>query len=138
MTFAVDVGHSTTITFQSGFYACVTNVEWSGISRESHDTSCNSTTGAKTFIPGALYDPGELQVEGYFDAEESPVTPMTAAPETVTVTFPLQTGQATAANWAASGFMTEYSFSDPMDGIIEFSSTIKLSGAITVTAAVAS
>jgi len=132
MAFAVDTGHSTSITFSSGFFACVTSVNWSGITRESHDTTCNSTTGGKTFIPGDLYDPGELQIEGYFDAEDNPTTPMAASAETVTVTFPLQSGQTTAANWQASGFMTDYEFSAPMEGIIEFSGTLKFSGAITV------
>jgi len=122
-----DVGTGSTITFSSGFFGEILSIGWSGISREAIETSHMGTTGGRTFIPGDLYDPGELSVELNFEATDDVTTPIAAAAETVTVTFP---GSDT---WAASGFMTSFEITDPLEDKMTASATIKFSGDITVT-----
>lgn len=122
-----DVGTGTAITFDSGFFAEILSVNWSGISRESIDTSHMGTTGGMTFTPGDLYDPGELQVEMAFVPGTSP--PYDGAAETCTVTWP----DAGAATWAASGFMTGFEVTGPLEERMTATGTVKLSGNITIT-----
>lgn len=130
-----DEGFGASITFQSGFLAKITNIAWSGISRNSLETTHNgSTANAKTFIPSSVYDPGELSVDMRFDPDMSGLlTALTAAPEGVTLTFPINPDKATAATWAASGFLTELSGTFPMDDVMAASATLKFTGPITVT-----
>lgn len=131
---AADTGFGMTITFSSGFFAKIRVVSWNNMSRAAIDTShAGTSNGEMTFIPSDLVDPGGLQIEGLFDHNTE--FPTGSAAETVTVTFPLASGEASAATWVASGFLTDASFSAPYDGVVTFSATLKFSGAITVTAA---
>lgn len=126
-------GFGSTITFSSGFFAEITNISWGGIEREPLETTHMTTTdGKRTFIPSDLSDAGEITVEGHCDEDTAP--PYTSAAETVTLTFKVRSGNSSGATWAASGFMTSFDMDDPMDGIISFTGTVKLSAAITVTA----
>lgn len=122
---AVDEGQGTTITFgTSGFSANVTNIDWTGVSRESIGNSHLGTTTAKTFQPGDLYDPGEVTLTIYHDPATTP--PISAAAETITITYP------DANTRSASGFVTNW---DPgsvtTDEMMESSITVKFTGAIT-------
>ena len=122
------------ITFDSGFFAQITNISWSAITRESFATSHAGTTagfaaGGKTYAPADLHDPGELSVDLLFEAQQDP--PIDNAAETVTLTF---NGGTT---WAASGFMTSYEFTGASGegaDLMTATAVIKFSGAITITA----
>lgn len=120
-----DIGTGTSITFASGFMAEILNVNHSGISREAVDDTHMGTTTARSFQPSDLYDPGELSVELQFDETTKP--PITNASETVTVTFPSGT------TWAATGFMTGFEYTDPLEDKMTATATLKFSGDITVT-----
>lgn len=117
-----------TITYQSGFLAEILNYEDSGVTRESIDTSHMGTTGARTYMPATLYDPGELSVEIAFDPEQDPVTPITAAAESVTVTY---ADAAPASTMACSGFMTNFTIVGPFEERMTATATLKLTGART-------
>lgn len=130
-----DVGFGTSVTFQSGFFAEIISVAWSGITRESIDTTHMATANATmTFMPSDIYNPGELTIEMAMDvaALDAP-PPVTAAAETVTVTYPIQAGDSVAPAWACSGFMTGFDVDIPMEDRITATATIKLSGDFTVT-----
>jgi hypothetical protein len=139
---AVDIGTGTTITFgTSGFAAELTSVKMSGISRAIIETShlatpaaTTGTIGSKTFLAGKLSDPGELAIEGHFDADLEP--PVEGDPETITITFPLADGESTASSWSFSGQMTNYEFGAPLEDKMTFTATVKAVGPITVTEAV--
>ena len=121
-----DLGHNTAITFQSGFMANVLNIDWGGIERASIETTTLTTTGGKTFMPGDTYDPGELSVEMQFDTDSAWITALTAAEETVTITWP------DAETAAASGFMTGFEITNvTKEGVMTATATIKFSGTIT-------
>ena len=128
----VDLGTGTTITFgTSGFTANVVSVDWDGIERASVQTSHLGTTTAHTFIPGDLYNPGEISLEIQFDPDDFP--PIDQAAETITVTFPLSSGGSTAANWAGTGFATGFTAGVPLEELMTGTLTVKMSGAITPT-----
>jgi hypothetical protein len=123
------LGTGATIAFQTGFFAEILSLEWSGIAREPIETSHAGTSTWKTFIPGRLSDPGELSVELHLDADTA--APINAAAETITVTLP-SNGAGDTSTWSASGFMTSFSFSAPMEDKQTATATIKFTGAITV------
>ena len=124
---AASVGTGTTITMDTGFFAEILSVTWSGVSRTVIDTSHMGTTTAMTYTPGKLIDPGELQVEMAFAPGTEP--PWDDVAETVTVTWP----DSGAATWAASGFMTGFEATAPFEERCTATATVKLSGDITVT-----
>lgn len=121
------LGFGTTITFSSGFCAEITDVKIGGLSREAVDvTNFGSTGGFKEFIPSTLIDSGELEVELIYDTNTAP--PIGGAAETVTVTFPLKSGESTGATLAATGFLTDSEEAVPIDDKMSQSVTIKFSG----------
>ncbi|MFQ5626656.1 MAG: hypothetical protein ACE5FM_08400 [Methyloligellaceae bacterium] len=135
MAATIDVFTGATLTFASGVLGEIEDVSWSGFSREAIQSSHQGTTNnAHTFIPADFHDPGELSLDVHFDADKDIPTTMAAAAETVTLTWP--NTASTAANWAASGFLTSFDITGTLNDKIMASATIKLSGPITVTAAV--
>ena len=122
-----DSGFGTTIAFSSSFLAEVISVDWSGIARESIETTHLTTANnAKTFIPSDVYEPGEVSVEMAFDPTTAP--PITGAAETLTVTFP-----GAGDTWAAAGFLTSFDLNSPLEDRMTATAVVKLSGPITVT-----
>lgn len=120
-----DLGHGAAITFSTGFLAKVLDIGWSGIERASVETTTlEDSAGGKTFMPGDMYDPGELTVEMQFDTDATP--PITGAAETVTVTWP------DAETWAASAFLTGFEISDvSSESVMKATATLKFTGDIT-------
>jgi len=127
-------GAGASLTFvTSGTTLGVTTINHSGIARESIETTELATTGGKEFTPGDLYDPGEIAISWSYDPDVQP--PYTAVAEVMRITYPLQTGQSSAAKVEASGFIT--SWDEPelaQDSYMTASLTIKLSGDLTYTA----
>tara|TARA_R110000803_G_scaffold107227_2_gene175381 strand:- start:5558 stop:5941 length:384 start_codon:yes stop_codon:yes gene_type:complete len=122
------IGTGTTVTFQSGLFAEIIELEWSGITRAVYETSNFGTTGGMTYAPGSLYDSGEISVRYAFDPEIDPTTAIAAASETVTVTF---ADAAPASTMAASGTMRDLTISVPLEDRVTANAVIKLSGSIT-------
>ena len=84
------------------------------------------TTGGRTFMPGDLYDPGEMTVEMHFANNVMPPVEIGDVAETVTVTFP------DSATWTASGFMTGFEFNDPLEDKMTATATLKFTDEIGV------
>ncbi len=133
-----DQGFGTTITFQTGLFGEVRNVNGSNLSRADLETThMTSTNGYRTYIPADLKDPGELQIQILWDPATKAAaikTAIGAAAETITVTFPIKSGQTNPATWVCSGFMTNFDFDDPYDAIMTGTATLKLTGEPTFTA----
>jgi len=126
-------GHGVAITFGSGFFAWITDVNPSSMRREALETTNSATTTARTFTPELLVNYGELRITFQFDASKDP--PIEGAAESITITFPRAAGAATAANWTGTGFMTAYEPTVPINGIMTATATIKWTGSITFNAA---
>ena len=137
MSIAV-LGFGSSITFQSGFFANVTDISLSGITRESVDvTNFASTNGWKEYMPSLMQDMGELEVELIHDPDTHPPyrdgSNDSIAAETVTVTFQPKSGQTSGATIACSGFMTSYDISVPGEDKVPATATLKFSGEPTFT-----
>ena len=133
------IGTGSTITFDSGFFAEILNVEWSGISRAAVETSHFGSSGGATFgdgdfVPGDVVNPGELSVEINWDPDTTP--PIGEVAETLTLTFRQASGESAGTKWAASGFMTEFEGVCPYEDRMTATCTIKFSGGVTITPAV--
>jgi len=126
---ATDVGTGTTIAFTHtskpiDVNAELTSIEWSGRSNESIETTHMGSTTARSFIKGDLYDPGEIQLEGHFDATEA--DPNFSESNTITIDW-AGSGQTNAV----TGFLTDYSVSAGLEDKMTFSATFKASGVVT-------
>ncbi len=127
---ATDVGTGVTITFQSGFFAEITDVRVSGYHRDAIETThATSTNGWRTFIPSDLTDVGQIEVDLNFNADDTP--PIDQVAEDVTLTFPIPSGSTTGATFKASGFMTDFEIGVPIDDRMTASATIKYTAAPT-------
>ena len=133
VTAAPQQGHGVAITFSSGFFAWITDVNPASMRREALETTNSSTTVARTFTPEKLVNYGDLRVTMQFDASKDP--PIEGAAESITITFPMASGATTAANWTGTGFMTAYEPTVPINGIMTATATIKWTGAVTTNAA---
>lgn len=115
-----DISTGTTITFDSGFFAEIINLEHSGMERGSVDVTHMGSTVERESLPTDLFDPGELTVELHFAAQTRP--PIDNAAETCTVTFPGGT------TWAGSAFMTNWAYSAPLEDKMTGTGTLKYDG----------
>ena len=129
-----DSGFGVSITFSSTFFAEILSVNPPSLSRAPIETTHSSTTnGRATFIPSDIIDNGEIEVEmGFIPGTEPPIG---SAAETITITYPTPAGGMTGATAAFSGFLTSFTPTVPIDDRMTARATIKVSGAITYTAA---
>ncbi len=129
-----DVGNGMQIDFgTTGFNAAVIDVDGPGFVRPSIETTTMATTVAKEYIPGDLYDPGDIDIE--FAHDPSIVPPIDQPREVITITWPKHSGINNAATWVGSGFLTEYKASGKLDTRMTAKAKIKLSGKVTFNAA---
>lgn len=129
-----DVGTGATITFAtSGFAAKIMSFTGPSFERPSIDKTHLADTVSRKFMPGDLYDAGELGIEFQFDPQLTP--PISGAVETVTITWPVPSGLTNAGTWAFSGFMTNYQVSTPLEDLMTASATVKITGSVTIVAA---
>lgn len=143
---AADNGTGTTITFgTTGWAGNIVSLSPSGFERADIKTSHLGTAALSghTYIPGDIFEPGELEIE--FQVDTTNVTTATAsAPtakfppykgpaETITVTLPVPAGLTTGAKFASSGFVKSVEYDVGMEELITGKMTVKLSGSITHT-----
>lgn len=125
-----DTGNSASIAFAtSSFSANIYMIGSTSQERAALETSHLGTTNQKTFVPDDLIDPGEFEIEFEWDQSFSTFPPISAAAETVTITFPLKSGESTAATLAGSAFVTSSSGPDVENGtIMRGTMTVKWDG----------
>jgi hypothetical protein len=102
----IDTGHGGTLAFSSGIAAFAAPFRKIGAVEqaiEKVEETDLANTATKSYLPGDVPDPGEFEVEYAFDATMDHPVLLTAG--TITITAPLATGQATAANLAGTGFI---------------------------------
>ena len=135
-TATVDQGFGAAITFQSGFLGSIETIEPFDASREAIDTThMASTNGWATFLPSDIKKAGQVKVTGQFDPSKNWKTAIAAAPENITVTFPLPTGGTTAGTVQCSGFLVQFTPGVPMDNKMTYTAVIQFTGEPTFTAA---
>jgi hypothetical protein len=105
------------------------SVDLDAYNRESIQTSHLGTTTAHTFIPGSLYDPGELSFETQFEPGGLAYGGlMVAAAQVATIVW----GGVTNTSWAFSCFTTNMSISAALEELITATITAKATGALTL------
>ena len=140
MSAAADVATGATLTGgTSGWTAQFTGIIPGGFTRESIETShlalaapSAGTFGNRTFIPGDLSDPGQIEIEGSYNPDDIP--PIDAVAETWTIQYEASGGDSSGASLAGSGFMTDFNPTGAIEEKLGFTATIKFSGPITRTA----
>ena len=130
-------GNSTTIAFAtSAFDANIISVDGPNMTRESIETSHLGTVDNMTYLEAALSDAGEVSLEIEFDPDLTPPIGTSATPaasESVTITWPLPVGKATASTWVFTAFATSYSGGAANGERMTGTLAIKISGAIVIT-----
>jgi len=103
-----DTGTGTTITFgTSGWTGSVISIGGTTQSREALEDTHLGTTNQKTFVFDDLIDAGDFELEFYWDQSAGTFPPISAVAETITVTFPLKSGETTNATLAGSAGVIE-------------------------------
>lgn len=132
---AAAVATGSSIAFSTTFFAQITKIKHSGISRPALKTSHMGISlagagkfGNDTFIPGKLNDPGELEIEGNFNPDT--LIPIEGAAEMLTLTI---AGATTPATFAGSAFMTDFEWDGPIEGVMTYKAKVKFSGNVTKT-----
>lgn len=136
--FFPDIGTGATLTTSgTSWSARITEMNWSGISREHVETTHLGSSEARTFLPGDLYDPGELSLSIQYEPGNEPQGLTSATQQEWSLVFALNTaqGQATAASLTALGSVSDFSFGVPLEDVITGDVTMKFSGPITFTSA---
>lgn len=102
----INTGHGGTIAFSAGITAFAMPIRKIGAVEhvlEKVEETDLANTATKSYLPGDVPDPGEFEVEYAFDAEQDAAVLLTQG--TITITAPVETGQASAANIAGTGFI---------------------------------
>ena len=129
-----DDGAGATLTFATSTATFdITSVQGQGVSRESLPTFHHGTTGGyKTFMPADFKDPGTVTVSWLYDPNEQPT--IGAAAETITITYPVPSGDVSGATEASSGFWSDWDAPEiSIDQVMIATGTIKRSGVISYT-----
>ena len=123
-------GNGTTIAFgTSSFSANVYSIGGSTQTREALETTYLGTSGFKEFIPDALVDGGEAEIEFEWNPSFGTFPPISGAAETITITFPLLSGETTNATLAGTGFLTSSTGPNVANGeIMRGTATVKFDG----------
>lgn len=130
-----------TLAFGTTSWAAkVTAVNLAGVEAVVHDVSHMGLTvpthpilGNRVKIPGGLIDPGHLEVEFW----ANPGTPphVGAAAETLTFTYPLATGDSTAAKFAGSAICKSFEGQASLEQPWKGKAVFEITGGLTFTPA---
>jgi len=74
------------------------------------DTGIADTSVQK--IPSLIVDYGTTEISYLFNQSSSKLVPIEQVAETITITYPLLTGEGTAATLAGSGFVSDHKYPD--------------------------
>lgn len=114
-----DLGTGTTLTL-TDMTGELLSLSASGIERVTVSKAHMGTSGAKPFLLGDQYDPGEITAEINFPADQDIDALMVAAQASITIAFPETTSK------TVLGAVTSYSWECPMEDIMTASLTIKI------------
>lgn len=127
-----DTGNTAAISF-TGLSGTVQSISIGDQTRDAlESTPLNVSIGSgnhssyKEFVPDRVVDPGEIDVTMYFTGEPADIL---AGAGTLTITFPLQSGQTTAGTLAGTAFCTRIKYGDLEQGSLTMAeATFKFDG----------
>lgn len=109
-------GNGATLTFgTSGFTGAFTRIGETTMEYEDLEDSDLSTTGFKEYQPGDLEEPGEFEVELFYDVDEQPTR---GTAETITIDYPLTPGGGNdvEATLAGTGYVKSFTTPELVNG----------------------
>lgn len=111
-------GNTGSIVFAtSGIVLSFTKIgEWQA-TRGKLDTSHLGTTNFKRQTVDDLADPGEIEIEAWFDPTKD-LADINEGAETITVTYPLEAPPGTPATLAGTGFLMMLSLPELVNGAV--------------------
>ena len=129
------IGLGTRIVFtQSGFTGEIIETITMGASRGEVDVTHMGvppiepgTIGNRLKIPLEIADIKDLSFTMHLD-EEAAVPPLSENPETIEIQFRKRKTQITAAKFAATGFLKDYTWTIPMDGKMTLACVVCFTG----------
>jgi len=113
----------------------VTSIEGISVTSEEVDvTAIDNSTGYREFLQG-FKDGGEVPVKGFLDGTDTGQDEMytlldSGAVTAMSIVFPPAIGK----TWSFNAFVKEFSTSVDVDGAVEFSATLRVSGKPTLAA----
>lgn len=103
-----DTGNTATVTFgTSSLTVAFDRVTIGSETREALEDSDLTTTNYMTYLPADLRTPPIITFSYFFDQSDTSFPSGGAAAETLTVTFPLKSGETSAATFTATGFIID-------------------------------
>lgn len=124
-----DTGQLATAVFEGDvdFEARMTMIGELPRTVSSLEASALDTEDDEESVPGDLKNPGEIDVEFFFDGEQ--ILPDAGDKSVLTVTYPLGEGQATAASYNGSGYFTSVSYpSAQLNNLMKAKAKFKFDG----------
>lgn len=104
-----DTGNTSTIAFAtSSFTASYEMIGGTEQSREAlEDSHVGLAAGSeRTYIADDIFEGGGFESRFFWDQSATVFPPIAGAAETITITYPLKSGEATAATLVGTGFLT--------------------------------
>lgn len=122
-------GQGVTLTVPSGFTANLFMVGGTERTREPvEDTHLGlASQSERTYVPDDLIEGGEFTCRFEWNQSFSTFPPLIGDAETITITYPLRSGEGTNATLAGTGFLTRDKSAD-----IEVNSSSIMEGEITI------
>lgn len=120
MALVGDTGNGATFTLSvtGGSYA-ITKISIGEITVDFQDVSTLSSQDFEEMIANALKKAPEVTIDFVFNTTSSTLPDPASAAETGTVTFPLRTGETTAANLAGTGQVSGLKYPDFANGEVQ-------------------
>ena len=121
----MQIGTGASVTFDGTAIGEVIEIRGPSISRVSIEASHLGTTGAHEFLPGVLYDPGELRLTIGLDTCDVPEL-TDPCPKEVIIEF------RDGTTWTTDGFITGWEATIPLEDKMTAEMTIKLTSDLVV------
>jgi len=121
-----NLGTGTTITFDTGFFAEVTDIRPFSAERPSIDMTHMGSTPAREFDPGDLVDWGEVTIEMHYFPGTRP--PIDDAKASCVITF----ADSAATTLTFNAFMTNFEPRAPLEDKLVATARLKIDGDITI------
>ena len=133
---ATDVGTGTTITFQSGFFAEIADINPGGAEIPVIDAAYMGQGTTKKKIFGRSQDIQSVVVDVNLNADKDLTALLNATTETITITMPIPAGGTVGAKWAFTGKAMKWSAKIPVEDKMQATIELQPTSAITFTASV--
>lgn len=131
---ATDVGTGTSITFQTGFFGEIADINFGGSELPVIDAPHMGQGTTKKKIVGRSQDLATMVVDVNMNTDEDLTALLNAAAESITITYPIPAGGSVAGTWAFTGKAVKWSAAVPVEDKMMCTLEIQPLSAITFTA----